>query len=306
MKIYKKLIAFGVTAVTALCSTFGSYAEEEQDVSTEARYVVYSEDFPDAYIIVEESTPISLLADNENEVCMGEIEATVFVHEEYAVVDNELIVTSSCLLSKEEVEAIGIENFSEQALITANEWISGGNTYDDNYKCTITMGATYKYEGQGVIWNLYGTGGWDHPGLNSAESPATGLDYIGYSWFGDLEGTNPTAELTWSQNPPASQKKDIKAVQIEPNSAYVWGFDELWYGHINSQQGWVELADVTIQCKKNVLTGGGNRATAVLTYIHTYEQANGSIVVSKTGAGFSLTGVDKQWSFAIQITGLPY
>ena len=71
MKIYKKLIAFGVTAVTALCSTFGSYAEEEQDVSTEARYVVYSEDFPDAYIIVEESTPISLLADNENEVCMG-------------------------------------------------------------------------------------------------------------------------------------------------------------------------------------------------------------------------------------------
>lgn len=70
---------------------------------------VYSKEFPNAFIIVENN--------NDNS-----ISATVFWEEKYVESNGKFFTTSSRLLEKSEVESIGIENFEEgipsQALLS--------------------------------------------------------------------------------------------------------------------------------------------------------------------------------------------
>ena len=67
-------------------------------------YQVYSPEFPDAYIIINEK-PRKMRASTfnvlSNSTTLNEVTATVFVEEEYDVVDGENVIIKSKLLSKD-------------------------------------------------------------------------------------------------------------------------------------------------------------------------------------------------------------
>ena len=86
-----------------------AFASETDNTSVRS---VYSPEFPDAYIITEtNSEPVGYSIDS-TEIQPATVTATVFVEESYAVDRNgEVYVSDSRLLSKEEVDDIGIDNF---------------------------------------------------------------------------------------------------------------------------------------------------------------------------------------------------
>jgi hypothetical protein len=61
---------------------------------------------------------------------------------------------------------------------------------------------------------------------------------------------------------------------------------------------------------KVTMTGQGNKAEAVLKYIHTYQSASGSISITPGASGvsgsFSLSSVKNQWSLVCTVFGIPY
>ena len=59
---------------------------------------------------------------------------------------------------------------------------------------------------------------------------------------------------------------------------------------------------------KVTMTGQGNKAEAVLKYIHTYQSASGSISPGASGVSgsFSLSSVKNQWSLVCTVSGILY
>lgn len=283
-------------------STYASY----DDYDSNKYFDVYSEDFPEAFILTEYQAGTRSDSRSNDMVSVGEVKATVFVEEAYTFVNDEVITISSRLLNEEEVNSIGIEQFHDINDAINNSRVNAGTANNSYYKCVITMGASYQYAGSGVNWNLYGTGGWSNMDSDYMKGPAAGLDYIGYTWFGDLEFKSPSASLTWSSAPPASMGLIIKEGGSHPNKGYVWSFNEYWQSGNTAARGFVQLADVTLGLSKKVLTGGGNTANAVLTYIHTYDSVSGSITINQAGGGFSLSSSVKQWTISCSLSGLPY
>lgn len=136
--------------------------------------------FPDAYIITE-TTPSTVAFDGSSG-SLGSISATVFVEETYDMVNNELIITDSRLLSKDEVMAIGVDNFaplSEVPMPRAATITRG--------RLTITFSGVYNTS-NGVSCNLTGTAHWDDSGLHTEGENycATGEDFIGVTWSGSF------------------------------------------------------------------------------------------------------------------------
>lgn len=55
------------------------------------------------------------------------------------------------------------------------------------------------------------------------------------------------------------------------------------------------------------MNGGGNETEISLKYVHTYQNAQASVSINTSGTfGFSVSGVDKQWSISCAMYGLPY
>lgn len=93
----KKLISIILSAVMMLSMSIPVFAAETPNTHFE----ISSPAFPDAYIITE-TTPSTVAFDGSSG-SLGSISATVFVEETYDMVNNELIITDSRLLSKDEV-----------------------------------------------------------------------------------------------------------------------------------------------------------------------------------------------------------
>lgn len=108
-KYFKKLVSVALSAVMAMGMSVTAFASETDNTSVRG---VYSPEFPDAYIITEtNSEPVGYSIDS-TEIQPATVTATVFVEESYAVDRNgEVYVSDSRLLSKEEVDDIGIDNF---------------------------------------------------------------------------------------------------------------------------------------------------------------------------------------------------
>lgn len=101
-----KLLSLGLvvsTLITSLTLSASAITPSHQAP------VVYSPEFPDAYIVTE-VTPETQNLDGTSG-SLGSVSATVFVEESYDIVNGELTVTDSRLLSENEVKAIGEENF---------------------------------------------------------------------------------------------------------------------------------------------------------------------------------------------------
>lgn len=280
-KTISKMLCLGVSACLVLGSGGTVYAE---DVVKE-EFEVYSEEFPDAYIITE-----SVANDEKTRTGVSnELKATVFVEETLEVVDDEITVTDSKLLSKDEVEAIGedeFENIDNSEITKENFNVS--RTQTTRGKLTLYMAVLdYARVSAGFEWS-----GFDV--INSgSNNPAVGADYMGTAWSGGYQVADQNAWV-WYQN---DANAPIYLADAVPNASRVWSFNE-YYG------GSYKLYTATGALRTYLNKGNAPAGKEVVyKYIHTYESAQGNISISASssgvGAGFSLSGISKQWSLVL-------
>ena len=290
----KKLISIILSAVMILSMSIPVFAAETPNTHFE----ISSPAFPDAYIITE-TTPSTVAFDGSSG-SLGSISATVFVEETYDMVNNELIITDSRLLSKDEVMAIGVDNFaplSEVPMPRAATITRG--------RLTITFSGVYNTS-NGVSCNLTGTAHWDDSGLHTEGENycATGEDFIGVTWSGSFTANSHSI----SGKNQLGGALTIYNSDSTPNAGRVWSFKDS--NPTSKYTLYAKDINLNVNISKNTLTGNGNTAEAVLKYIHTYSKVKGSISItpgSETVAGsFSLSNTDRQWSLVCTVTNIPY
>ncbi len=273
---------------------------------------VFSPEFPDAYIIGDVST-----SKTRSETTNQTVTATVFVEETYGFDEKgEFTTLSSRLLSESEVLEIGYENFDdmEHARQEAiSETMQTRAVTNSRGKLTITFSGTHSVTGKSVKCDLNGSASWSAgPGLfNGETNPYFGSDYMGITWSGGFSVSKAQMDVTPSIpvfSPPVFYQCGSVA-----NVGRVWEFTETWGESLMGQGVSVYLSKITTDFTiyKNNMTGGGNTAEAVLKYIHTYESTKGQLNIGGSSdgsinAGFTLSGVSKQWSIVCAATNIPY
>ncbi|MDD3504870.1 MAG: hypothetical protein PHE63_12425 [Eubacteriales bacterium] len=304
-KLLRSLLCFSLALTLLFGASITAFAIEN---ASESSFTVFSEDFPDAYIITDTSAGGSCERSGDGEISLGEVQATVFIEEAYDFIDGEMVITESRLLSEEEVMAIGVENFGlieEQREEFANSSIARAAT-SSRGKLSISFSGTYKMVGNGVSCTLTGNATWSGFNLlySPENNPAAGKDFIGVCWAGGHQMSSSSISATWS----GGGYQTVYLSEATPNAGRVWEFDE--YKNNIMEVLYVKAVNLSATITKNTLTGGGNRAEAVLKYIHTYQATVGSISISASpssvGTGFSLSNTSKQWSISCAVTNIPY
>lgn len=231
---------------------------------------------------------------NNGEQLFASITSTVFVKESYAVRDGVDTLQESRLLSRHEIP---------EALLSGHDFI--GDDEDTYHKLTLRLNIFTGADGTSERYVLSGNAFWTLGGTGE-QIPASGDDYIGFTWGGEFDFKDDGIIVTENNSAIQLSSRMIDSV---PNSGIVWGFEER-KNHWNEGIIYAEQTTVGATLTKNRLTGSGNTTSVMLKYIHTYESAKGSINIggSTTGpsGGFVLTGVDDQWPLAVKVTGLPY
>lgn len=252
-------------------------------------------------VVSTDKTLENSIINNYNNL-IGLTTATVFVDEQYAMIDDTLIIEDSRLLTKSEVDTIGVENFEDLSMQTTNEATNLRGTltitfvgYIDQETSTTSA---YTLEGH-AVWSgfsiLY----------NQVNNPAVGEDYIGIAWGGDFANTG--YQYNWSYNDNLTYTRMVLS-DATPNAALVWSFNEL--AGDSDYMAYIDGINLSVGIKKNTRTGKGNTTGAVLKYIHTYQAHTGSISITASPAGvssgFTLSPVSKQWSIACTMGNLYY
>lgn len=304
-KHFKKLVSLALTAVMVMGMSTTTFAKESNNISndtvTKTNNIIYSPEFPDAYIVTETSPAPNNYSLNNESKQLDTITATVFVEETLATDKNEdIYVSNSRLLSKDEVENIGIDNFSNINTMSTSR--AAKRTYG---KLTLTFSGSQSISVKSVSCKLNGNANWDFGAFTSSEkNPAIGKDFMGITWSG-LFTTNSSScsatDLTGKVTYPTM-------VDSIANGGRVWSFEEsLFEDHFANYN---KNINATINIKKNTMTGNGNTAEAVLKYIHTYQKTTGSVSMNvgsdSVSAGFTLSNVKNQWSLVCNITGIYY
>lgn len=279
-----------VTALTLMMSTT---VLAETTYTNNRQPIVYSKEFPDAYIIVE-------MVENKKQskadgvIPLDTVQATVFVEDTYEVVDGENTLVESRLLSKSEIDQIGVENFNKHTRD------SGDIKMVQRGKLLIVFGGDYELVGNGVEIELHSFANWLEDEMFDSGSPASGEDFMGITWSGGhtVKSTDIVSEYSNKEIVP------IRLAYGKPNMARVWAFaEDISDAYYN---GYMKKLNINMTLAKNTLEGNGNTSEAILQYTHTYQKLGGGISISDNGVGFNLEGVDKQWTIACEATGIPY
>ena len=311
----KTVVSFVLAVILIMITNTNVFAlsNDKTDSATDKNVVVTSPEFPDAYIITEVNglNDFNIHGsnrndDSDNKQHNGQITATVFVEEVYEMVDGELAVTSSRLLSKREVDAIGIDNFDNLQTQTLSP-ITTQTARNSRGKLTITFDANGVISGNSSEYDLEASANWDGFDViyDSEDNPAVGKDFIGFAWAGDFDTEDLSAAATWN----GGGDQDIYLSDAVPNAGAVWDFEE--YANAGGKYSiYVDQVDLNATIFKNSMTGDGNTAQAVLKYIHTYQSSVGNISItagpSGVGAGFTLNSTPKQWNIVCIMNGLYY
>ena len=168
------------------------------------------------------------------------------------MVEGNVIIVDSRLLSKNEVEAIGIENFQslesqKPTAITLSEK-AAVNNYG---KLTITFSGTHSTSGSSVTAKLIGNAEWS--GFNilySAENnPAVGKDFFGLTWFGDFQCSSATIFASLK----SGGSQTVSSAESVPNAGRVWQFNE--YINNITDVDYVNNVDLNATLYKANMTG---------------------------------------------------
>ncbi|MVB11035.1 hypothetical protein CAFE_17370 [Caprobacter fermentans] len=277
-----------------------AFAAESSNNDTEKFNVnIYSEEYPNAYIEQSFSPAKNILnGSNSSKVLVGTVNATVYVEEKYDTVNGKKICTSSKLLSKSEVNQIGKDKFND---ISTNDVIEPSDS-DSKGRLHLFFELYRNWDTDYAIeYQPSCTATWTWPDLTTGKNtPAAGDDFLGFVWGGNYDYNLESITAV----DDSGNKRDTYSADSQPNKGHVWGFLEgpEYYG----DRSYTKSIGAGLTMFKNKLTGGGNTTSFVCKYIHTYQEETGSINISTSGVGFSLSGTSKQWSLITRISSRPY
>ncbi len=302
------------------CNCFFISTTEKSKISAyenESPFEFYSAEFQDAYILTDSR---SLNSYNKCNVLNSRFfngyfnksdtskngfiaTATVFVEETYETIDGERIVKSSRLLNKDEVEEIGVDNF-DNTEDRNSDW-PYEEAEESKKNSTLTIGLLCVETSRTATSSQYeviGAAEWDGFLVLNAGSlePAVGEDFFGLCWFGDFTSTNYGCTVVYD----GFRTINGTLAAATPNAGRVWSFEELI--DFDAIKYYASPIHVYTTLTKNNLTGGGNNAELVLQYTHTYRELDGSVSISNSDLGFSVSGTSKQWSIACTVSNLYY
>ncbi len=304
----KKLLSLILIVAMSLVSIPALAAKNTVSELNNPTAIVTSPEFPNAYIITEVSkTKGTEATTNENNEEFVEVKATVFVEETYEMIEDKIVVTNSRLLSKKEVDAIGVKNFKPLKNNKVPE-VSTQSAINERGTLTIIFDASGNKTSSSSKYYLNGKAEWSGFDFfySSKNNPAIGEDFFGFAWGGDFESSNISASATWHSTGASG---DIYLSEAAPNAGVVWEFLE-YVNPGGKYPMYVDKVNIKATLSKNNLTGGGNTTQAILKYIHTYQSTTGSVSISAgpggVGAGFTLSNTDKQWHIVTIMNGLYY
>jgi hypothetical protein len=169
---------------------------------------------------------------------------------------------------------------------------------------TITFECYDYSSGSAVRYELWRTANGFYVLYSPKNNPAVGDDFFGFAWGGDFYYDDEYAFAWWDNGEDAP----IYEAEAKTNAGVVWSFEE--YMHLPGYDMYVDEVMITADLHKNYKIGGGNTTQAILKYIHTYQDAVGSITItadpSGVGSGFTLGGTPNQWSIVCPMSGLYY
>ena len=267
------------------------------DIFTAKDVEIWSEDFPDAYVEINDTTASRVGT-------ASYVEATVYFEENIHIIDGNMQVTDSRLLSESEVNAIGKTKFANNSSIVQRGFGPLPEYITSRGKLTFRFNGFEYTVGR---YQLAATATWsegDYGLLYGLTNPYSGDDYIGFVWGGSYDFVSPPVSMRIVDNWGAL-RATVPPHTIEPNKGVVWAYNE--GATSSSGMDYVPTLTVYTDIVKNNLTGGGNTTSLVSQYIHTYGTVSGSISFSSAGASFSLgAGAGSQWTISLAISGISY
>lgn len=170
----KRISAFLLSLTMVAAVALPTFAEDTQSY-TPMQISAESEAFPQAYIEIENGT--TLMA-RDGTTHLNGASVTVYYEEHYKYdSQGNLFITDSRLLSEDEVNAIGKENFDEGAPSLTRE-VSNARG-----KLTIRMDGSYSTSGNSLSAFFSAMGNWSGTGSDSSICPADGADVAGFHWL---------------------------------------------------------------------------------------------------------------------------
>ena len=168
MSILRKRISailLSLAMVTAVA--LPTFADDTQSY-TPMQISAESEAFPQAYIEIENGT--TLMA-RDGTTHLSGASVTVYYEEHYKYdSQGNLFITDSRLLSEDEVNAIGKENFDEGAPSLTRE------VSNTRGKLTIRMDGSYSTSGNSLTAFFSAMGNWSGTGSDPSACPSSGAD----------------------------------------------------------------------------------------------------------------------------------
>ena len=172
MSILRKRISailLSLAMVTAVA--LPTFADDTQSY-TPMQISAESEAFPQAYIEIENGT--TLMA-RDGTTHLSGASVTVYYEEHYKYdSQGNLFITDSRLLSEDEVNAIGKENFDEGAPSLTRE------VSNTRGKLTIRMDGSYSTSGNSLTAFFSAMGNWSGTGSDPSACPSSGADVAGF------------------------------------------------------------------------------------------------------------------------------
>lgn len=283
----KRISAFLLSLAMVTAVALPTFADDTQSY-TPMQISAESEAFPQAYIEIENGT--TLMA-RDGTTHLNGASVTVYYEEHYKYdSQGNLHITDSRLLSEDEVNAIGKENFDEGAPSLTRE-VSNARG-----KLTIRMDGSYSTSGNSLSAFFSAMGNWSGTGLDPSICPADGADVAGFHWGGNLSTGQTSARGEYGDNSSAP----VYSAGGTPNTAIAWYFTE------TSNLKYIKNVFFNLNLSKNSLTGNGNTTELYFTYIHTYQKYNVTGSISTSGAGISISNVTNQWPLSVRLYGIPY
>lgn len=282
----KKIVGILTVIIVIAAFTQVKYTSDEELVQNTTGYdkqpIVYSEEFPNAYIIVE------VIQNNEQQkaddvVYLDSVVATVFIEDTYRL----NVPFGSRLLSKSEVDKIGIENFEEY-----NNNSRGPN---NKGKLIITFTGDYRLVGNGIEAALNGEVEWSGDGVRGSRIDWINVDCLEVNWSGVHTATS-SIDGVYSNG----DKLILYQSDGIPNESRTWTIEK------ESNNSYMTNANLAINLTKNTLEGGGDTSDAVLKYTHIYQNAPINILIGNGKFDCNFGVSDSQWSVNCRLMGIPY
>lgn len=254
---------------------------------------------------------LSLTSDDNNEEFVLGVSKSVWVAEE---INEENVITSSHLLSKEEIDNIGItaNTFKLGPFIEQKPLPNDGSgdivvgTEETSYAC-LTIDLTVLFDTTNDTYKIEGNSSWESgftwPWETSDEAESFLSDYVALTWGGNKTLAAQSHNITGEYY--NGDVVEFRQSNSDSYSGYTWYFNEQLVGEGKELRN----AKATATIKK-VGESEGKETNAKLTYVHSYGvlELGVGIGITTSGLAPSLTvsGSDKYWQLEVDVPGIEY